>query len=90
MDSEGTEEVIEAYKDINRIASLMEYELKMTSIQDNRAVFFYTEAGNAKVVKSIEEINDILSSFKIEVKAKVIDNPKNIIYRDNDQIAIIQ
>lgn len=85
------ETAYEDYEDVNRLVGQLEYILKCPNIKDSRAVFYYTESTRNRIINTIKEINEIIYDYGYSIKEDVIQNPNKskIIYRDKDQIAII-
>jgi hypothetical protein len=90
LDILNEEKAYEDYEDIDALEGKLEYILRYPDINDtDNLVFYYTETGNAKAEQTINEMNDILSSHNIVIKKFELRNPSNIVYKDIDQIAIV-
>lgn len=86
------EDEYEAYEDVedlNLIVSKLEYILKFPKLDRKDIVFYYTENGNDRAQPKIKEINNILKDYNFIVKVKITNDIGRIIYRDQDQVAVI-
>ena len=86
------EDEYEAYEDVedlNLIVSKLEYILKFPQLDRKDIVFYYTENGNDRAQPKIKEINNILKDYNFIVKVKITNDIGRIIYRDQDQVAVI-
>lgn len=86
------EDEYEAYddvEDLNLLVAKLEYILKFPKIDRKDIVFYYTEAGNDRVLSKIKQINDILKDYNFVIKVDVKDSIGKIIYRDQDQVAFV-
>ncbi len=79
----------EDVEDINLLVSKLEYELKFPKIDRKDIVFYYTEHGNEKALPKIKEIDSILRDYNYIIKVDMTTNVGRIIYRDNEQVAVI-
>lgn len=86
------EDEYEAYddvEDLNLLVSKLEYILKFPKLDRKDIVFYYTENGNDRAQPKIKEINNILKDYNFIVKVKITNDIGRIIYRDQDQVAVI-
>lgn len=89
---DGDDLAIEDYEDINRIEGQLEYILKFPNINDSRAIFYFEEEMRNRIVARINEMKHMMEDHGYTIREEVINEPpkSKVIYRDQDQIAIVK
>lgn len=89
---DGSDIAIEDYEDINRIEGQLEYILKFPNIKNNKAIFYFDEGMRNRIIDRINQMNIMMKDYGYIIKEEIIEEPNKskIIYKDNDQIAIIK
>ena len=82
-------EEYEDAEDLDLLVSKLEYILKFPKIDRKDIVFYYTEEGNKRVVAKVKQMNEILNYYNFTVKVDVQDDVGRVVYRDQDQVAVV-
>ena len=89
---DGSSIAIDDYEDINRIEGQLEYILKFPNIKNNKAIFYFEEDMRNRIIDRINQMNTMMKDYGYIIKEEIIEEPhkSKVIYRDQDQIAIIK
>ena len=83
------QKAIADYESLNYTVGLMETMLVKPDLYDYEDVtFYYTELGRQSIQEHLGTVREILEDWGYRLVETTVDNPSNIVYCDEYQIAV--